>query len=237
MTSLFLRTLLIYLVLTITMRLMGKRQIAQLEITDLVTTILISEIASLPVTDSSIPLSHAVVPILSLLTFEVLTSYLLARHPKIKGLLSARPAILIQDGILSQQAMRKARISADELISELRQQGVSDPAQVRYAILEQNGRISVILYQRHQPITPDMQSLQVEEEGLFHILIDKGVTNTHSMKELKISRKKLGDILKKERKRKEDVYLMLVNDEGAYRILPTESEPKKKQPKERKQPS
>ena len=121
MTSLFLRTLLIYLVLTITMRLMGKRQIAQLEITDLVTTILISEIASLPVTDSLIPLSHAVVPILSLLTFEVLTSYLLARHPKIKGLLSARPAILIQDGILSQQAMRKARISADELISELMQ--------------------------------------------------------------------------------------------------------------------
>ena len=220
---LFLRTLIIYLFLTLTMRLMGKRQIAELEITDLVTTILISEIASLPITDSAVPLSHAVIPILSLLSFEVLTSYLLARSPKIKGLLSARPAILIQDGVISQKAMRKSRISADELISELRQKGVSDPSQVRYAILEQNGKISVILFQRHQPLTADMQNMKVEEEGLFHIMIDKGVVNTHSMKELHLSKKDLTHILKKEKRKETDVYLMLMNDQRDYQIFPTEA--------------
>ena len=221
MTSLFLRTLLIYFVLTVTMRLMGKRQIAQLEITDLVTTILISEIASLPLTDKSIPLLHAIIPILSLLSFEVLTSYLLARNPKIKGLLSARPAVLIQDGVISQKAMGRARISADELISELRQNGVSDPAQVRYAILEQNGKISVILYQRYQPVTPDIQKAEIEEEGLFHIIIDKGVVNSHSLAELKLSEKELSLLLKKEKKKKEEIYLMLMNDKKEHRILPT----------------
>ena len=221
MTTLFLRTLIIYLVLAISMRLMGKRQLAQLEITDLVTTLLISEIASLPITDRSIPLSHAVIPIFSLLGLEVLSSFLLARHPRIKGLLSARPAVLIQDGILCQKAMRQARISADELISELRQQGVSDPAQVRYAILEQNGRISVILHQKDQPPTVEQLGLSAEDPGLYHILIDKGVVNAHTQGQLHLSKEELSAILKKEGKKREEIYLMVINDRRDYRILPT----------------
>lgn len=221
MTTLLLRTLLIYALLSISMRLMGKRQLAQLEITDLVTTLLISEIASLPITDTSIPLSHAAVPILSLLTLEILSSCLLARYPRIKGLLSARPAMLIRDGVLVQRAMRQARISADELISELRQQGISDPTQVRYAILEQNGRISVILHQKDQPPTAEQMGLSSEDPGLYHIIIDKGVINDHALRALALSPQKLLSILKKEGKKPKDVYLMLINDRQDYKILPT----------------
>lgn len=221
---LFFRTLLIYLILIVSMRLMGKRQIAELEITDLVTTLLISEIASLPITDTDIPISHAIIPILALLGFEVLSSFLLAQYPKVKGMLSARPAVLIQDGVISEKAMRQARISADELISELRQQGIADPEEVRYAILEQNGKISVIRRQKFQPPTAEQWNMSVEDSGLYHIIIDKGIINHHSLQELELQVSDIRTILQKQGQKEKDIYLMMMNDSGDFRILPTKKE-------------
>ena len=125
MLTVLFRTVIIYILLTIAMRLMGKRQIGELEISDLVTTFLISEIASLPITDTELPLSHAIIPIVTLLALEVFISMLLAKFPKIKNLLSARPTTLIKDGVICQKAMSSARLSFDELFSELRQQGLA----------------------------------------------------------------------------------------------------------------
>ena len=168
MTTLFVRTLLIYILLLLAMRLMGKRQIGSLEISDLATTILISELAALPITDPTIPLNHAVIPISLLVAFEILSSLLLARFPKIKNLLTPRPTTLIQDGKLNQKAMRQARLSADELISELRQKDFTDLSEIRYAILEQNGKITIIPYAKHRPPTANQLSIALPETGLFH---------------------------------------------------------------------
>ena len=173
MVTVLVRTLIIYLTLIIVMRLMGKRQIGELEVSDLVTTFLISEIASLPITDSELPLSHAVIPIITLLTLEVAISMLLSRFPKIKSLLSARPSTLIKDGVLSQKALRDSRLSFDELFSELRQQGVDDISQIKYAILEQNGNITVIQKARYLQPTAEQLHLKPKETGLFHIIIER----------------------------------------------------------------
>ena len=219
MTRLLLRTGLIYIFLVFAMRLMGKRQVGQLEISDLVTTFLISEIASLPITDRSIPLSHALVPIVTLVTFEVITSAISASFPKLKNIFTVRPSILIRDGKICISEMKKARISADELISELRQKEITDPTEVRYAILEQNGKITVIPKAASRPPTAKDLSINVNDSGLSRILIDKGTINQHSLSELNISRQ---DLLAKLRARglaPKDVYLMLMNDSGNITIV------------------
>ncbi len=170
MTTIFLRTLFIYITLIIVMRLMGKRQIGELEVTDLVTTLLVSEIASLPLTNVDLPISHAVVPILILLTLEVFSSVLLIRFPRLKGLVSAQPTVIIQDGVLIQGALKNLRISLEELMSEIRQQGLTDLSQVQYAILEKNGKLTVLPKAAFTP--PDASTLGVKpkEVTLMHIV-------------------------------------------------------------------
>ena len=219
MTALLFRTVLIYILLIFAMRMMGKRQIGELEISDLVTTLLISEIASLPITDTTIPLTHALIPITLLVCFEVLSSALLANYPKIKNLITARPATLIRDGTLCKKAMKDARISADELISELRQNGISDPKEVRYAILEQNGKITVIPHAQFAPPSAKQLNLQTEDSGLFHIIIDKGVINKHNLKDLQLSKQGLTEHLKESGLSPKDIYLMMINDSGEERII------------------
>ena len=105
MATILLRTIVIYVLLMVAMRLMGKRQIGELEVADLVTTLLISEIASLPLTDNSLPLSHAVVPIALLISFEICTSAVTVRFPRFKKLITARPSTLISNGKIHKHAM------------------------------------------------------------------------------------------------------------------------------------
>ena len=219
MTTIFIRTLIIYFILILSMRLMGKRQIGELEISDLVTTFLISEIASLPITDNNIPLSHAVIPIITLITFEISFSALLSACPRVKGLISARPTTLIRDGKLCGKAMRQARLSADELISELRQKDIIDPSEVRYAILEQNGKITVIPKAKHRPPSAEQLKIHVKDTGLYHIVIDKGVINKHTLIDLKMTREQLLKLLSSKGISHKEIYLMMMNDSGNVEII------------------
>ena len=222
MVTIFLRTIIIYVVLIFAMRLMGKRQIGELDLTDLITTLLISEIASLPITDSSIPLSHAIIPIITLVTFEVVTSFLLVYFPRLKNLLSTRPAILVRKGEPDRHAMLRARISADELMSELRQKDVVDISEVEYAILEQNGKITVI--QKAPFKTPSSAALGIKttEGGIFHIVVCEGVVNKHGLEILNMSKKELLGKLSLSGVRLEDIYVMLINDAKETKIIKKE---------------
>lgn len=219
MTTILFRTVLIYLILVISMRLMGKRQIGELEISDLVTTFLLSEIASLPITDNNIPLSHAIIPIVTLVTFEISSSALLAACPNIKNFISARPTTLIRDGKICGRAMRQARISIDELISELRQQDVVDLSEVRYAILEQNGKITVIPKAEFRPPTAKQLKIKVEDSGIYHIVIDKGIINKHNLQELNLTESDLLKKLSPKHLTPKDVYLMMISDANDVTII------------------
>ena len=228
MLTVLIRTFIIYISLILVMRLMGKRQLGELEISDLVTTFLISEIASLPITDTSIPLSHAIIPIIVLLGLEVGISAALSHFPKLKFIFSARPSTLIKDGNICKKSLADSRISFDELFSQLRQQGFDDIAEIKYAILEQNGKITVIQRERFKPISADTLNLNVKESGIFHIVIERGKINLHGIQATSYTESELLRLLSSFNYKPSDIYLMMINDAHDIRIIPNDEEETKK---------
>lgn len=174
MATILFRTLIIYLMLILTMRLMGKRQIGELEVTDLVTTLLISEIAALPITNQEIPVIFAIIPMITLLVLEVLSSWILIRFPKMRALVSASPTIIIQRGRLDQHALRELRISLEELMSEIRQTGLTALDQVECAILEKNGKLTVLPKAQYAPPTAEELGMKAPQDELMHIVFYNG---------------------------------------------------------------
>lgn len=219
MLTILFRTIIIYLSLLIIMRLMGKRQIGELDISDLITTFLLSEIASLPITDTSIPVAFAIIPMIVLLTFEVSSSWFLSRFPFLKNFFSARPATLISNGKINQKEMLKARLSLDELIGELRQSGISDISEVKYAILEQNGKITVIQNASSKPLSADQMKIEVCDNGIDHIIISDGFVNKYSLELIGMSENELYGILSSKKLTKNEVYLMLIDDSKNVKIF------------------
>lgn len=215
MITILFRTLIVYTVLILTMRLMGKRQIGELEITDLVATLLISEIASLPVTNQDIPVLYAVIPMITLLVLEVFSSVILLRLPWLKNLVSARPTVIIQNGHLRQSALLDLRMSLDELMSEVRQQGLTDLSQIEHAILEKNGNLTVLPKARFAQPTAEQLGLAVKEDGLMHIVYCNG---TYSKAGLSLIGKSSDWLTRELRRRKlntDELFCVTANEKGA----------------------
>ncbi len=143
MAAIFVRTLIIYILVGIFLRLMGKRQIGELEISELISTILISEIAALPIADPNIPLLNGIVPPLFILIIEVLLSTFKNKSEKLKKVVDGEPVYLIYKGKLFEKALSENRLSLNELLSSARSAGIGDFSEIYHAILEQNGQISV----------------------------------------------------------------------------------------------
>ena len=222
MATIFARTIIIYLILMCAMRLMGKRQIGELELSDLVTTLLISELASLPITDNLIPLSHALIPIVTLVAFEVISSFLVVHFPALKNIVSARPSVLINKGKTDRRAMLTARISVDELISEMRQKGITDISEVEYAILEQNGKLTVIQKAPYKPPTAADLNINPTESGISHIVVCEGRINKNSLKILSLTEKEVKTELERSGVTLKDVYVMLMDDTKKVQIIKKE---------------
>ncbi|MBE6590333.1 MAG: DUF421 domain-containing protein [Ruminococcaceae bacterium] len=226
MLTLILRTLLIYVFLILTMRLMGKRQIGELEVTDLVTTLLLSEIASLPIANQDIPVSFALIPMVILLTLEVFSSYILLRVPRLKSFLSAPPTVLIHNGTLIQRALYETRITIDELMSEIRQQGLTDLAQVECAILEKNGKLTVLPRAAYAPPTSEQLGLDVSDEGLMHIVYSNGVYSDTGLSLIGRDRAWLDREFKKKKLSPDKLFCVTANTNGKLYWIEKEKEKK-----------
>ncbi len=212
MLTILLRTVVIYAVLILIMRLMGKRQLGELEITDLVTTLLISEIASLPLTETGIPLHHALLPIITLAGLEVGLSALLLKGQLFKRLLISRPTILMSHGVPDRGAMKKARLSCEELLSQLRLQGISDPAEVDFAVMEPNGQISVIQDSSKKDTPPPA--------GVMRLLISDGRVNRDNLRLAGKDEAWLEGYLKKQGLKAREVFMLLCDGNGTLRLYP-----------------
>ncbi len=171
----FVRTVILYLLIIAGLRLMGKRQIGELEPSDLVLALLIADLAAVPMQDFGIPLLTGVVPILTLLCITSIFSVLSTKSPFFRTVLCGRPSIIIENGELNQREMRKNRLTIDELTEELRLQGCPDPSAVKYAILETNGQLSVLPYAAQAPATPAQLGLTPEEPGIPRVIVSDGV--------------------------------------------------------------
>lgn len=205
MAAIFFRTIIIYCLLSVLIKLMGKRQIGELEVSELISTLLISEIASLPIADSDIPLLNAVIPILLIVSVEIILSALKNKSEKLKKFVDGVPTFLIYRGKLRQYELRENRISVNELISELRQQGVGDISDVYYALLEPNGKISILE--------------KGEKENLAHSIIIDTEADLVALKSLGYDETWLKKTLDKNRVKKKDVFLMTLDDTGAVNII------------------
>ena len=147
----FLRTIILYLLLIASIRLMGKRQLGEMEPTEFVVTMLVANLAAVPMQESGIPLLAGAVPILVVLAMELLLSVLSYHSIRFRRLVCGKPVILIENGKLIQRNLQKTRVTPDELTEYLRLQGVVDLAQVKYAILETSGNVSALLYPKYEP--------------------------------------------------------------------------------------
>ncbi|MBO5041370.1 MAG: DUF421 domain-containing protein [Clostridia bacterium] len=214
MFSVLLRTFLVYGILMLAMRFMGKRQLGQLELSELITAFLLSEIASMPLTNPEIPLMHSLLPVVILVSLEMLLSMLLLKIPALKSLLGARPTVLIRHGKWDRKAMKSIPISAEELISQLRLKDVPDPREVEYAILEPNGQISVILSASARPASAQDASIPVKERGIVHLLISDGQIQKKNLQMSGKDEAWLSSYLKRRGLSPADVFLLWIDDQG-----------------------
>lgn len=216
MVTAFARTILLYFILMIGLRLLGKRQIGELEPTELVLTLLISDLAAVPMQDFGIPLASGVVPIVTLLSLSLLLSHLCLHNIRIRRLICGEPTILIHGGVLQQKAMTKNRYTLDELFEQLRSQGVSDLASVKYAVLETNGQLSVLLYADEQSATPKQLGRTVRDDvTLPCVLINDGRILGENLRRRGLSREWLGQILAGRGYRSaREVFLLSIDERG-----------------------
>ncbi|MBE6925118.1 MAG: DUF421 domain-containing protein [Ruminococcaceae bacterium] len=174
MASSFFRGGFLYLVLILTVRLMGKRQVGQMEPSEFVVTMLMADLVSIPMDDPSVPLSRGLLPMAAVLGTELLLSVLSMDFIKLRRLLCGKPVILIENGRLIQRNLRRTRITADELRGHLRIKEVMDINTVQYAILETNGELSVFLWPRFQSATVEQSGLKPDAQSLPVTLVEDG---------------------------------------------------------------
>ena len=163
---------------------MGKRQGGELEPSELVLSLIIADLASVPMQDYGIPLLTGVVPILTLLSLTMILSVLTMKSVRFRALLCGRPSIVIQNGSLDQREMARNRLTLDELLEELRGKGYTDLSAVKYAILETNGQLSVLPYANQKPPAARDLKVTVSELGLPRVLVSDGRLMEHNLKAL-----------------------------------------------------
>lgn len=178
----YLRTILLYLLLIIVIRLMGKRQIGQMEPTELVVAMLVADLAAIPMQDNAIPLYSGMVPILTILALELLLSALSMRSVKLRRLLTGKPVILIDNGKVLQQNLRRTRVTLDELTEYLREKDVLDIQTVQYAILETSGRLSVFQYPKYMPANASDAGVKAKAQYLPVSIIEDGYLFTENLR-------------------------------------------------------
>lgn len=170
----YIRSIILYLLLILAIRLMGKRQVGEMEPSEFVVTMLIADLASVPMQDLGIPLLSGVIPILTVLSIELLLSVLSYYFVPIRQLFCGKPVILMENGKILQENLKKTRLTPDELTELLREKDVVDLTTVKYAILETNGQISALLYAKYQPANAKDASIRVEDQALPITIISGG---------------------------------------------------------------
>ncbi|HEX6989750.1 MAG TPA: DUF421 domain-containing protein [Bacillota bacterium] len=187
----FLRTLFFYFFLLLMVRLTGKHSIGRLSPFDFVVTIMLAETATMAIEDQEKPVAAGVIPIVTLVALEIALAYLMLKVPWLRAWISDRPTVVIRDGRIDEQALRRLRFSLDDLMEELRLKGVSDVRQVAYALWERSGGFSVVLRPDQQPLRPSDLGVRGTGRGLPIILIEDGHWSRRGLQLVGIDRGRL----------------------------------------------
>ncbi len=217
------RTIIIYIMLIVAMRVMGRRQLGELQPIELVVTLLISDLASVPMQESGIPLFSGLVPIFVLVAAEILLSTWMLKSPKFASLVSGTPILIIHNGKLDQQALKKLRMSVDDLSESLRKQQVFDLRDIQTAIAETNGTITVYpIAAKRSIVYEDIVPLPIANHGIPLVVLSDGVTCEWAMKACGVDDAWIDRVLQKERCRRDNVMILTVNADKTYYLVPKE---------------
>ena len=210
----YLRTGFLYLVLILSVRLMGKRQIGQMEASEFVVTMLVANLASIPMQDAAIPLYSGLVPILVVLGMELTLSGLILRSVLIRRFFCGKPIILIDNGKILMDNLRRTRVTLDELTGHLRQKDVLDIQTVQFAILETDGSLSVFPHPGERPATAKEAGIKADKQYLPITIMEDGYVSKENLQKSGKTTQWLESILEKNRASRKDVLLLTVDPAG-----------------------
>lgn len=213
------RITILYFFIIICMRFMGKRQLGELQPTELVLTILLSEIAAIPIQDNGVPLINSVVAVLLLVTLEIINSALCLKSTKLRNIIEGNPIIIIRDGVVDQKRLKQLRFSSEDLIEQLRQKDVFDINEVKFAIVETNGQLSVMLKEKNQPITQEALDSTAKEKSFQCMIVNDGRILQKAFNECNMSNQKLEKVLKENKITADEILFMLADSLENYTIV------------------
>ena len=222
----FFRTLIIYVIIIFCLRIMGKRQLGELQPSEFVIAILISNIATLSIEDTDIPLLGAIVPIFTLMSAEVILSYITLKSSRAQTMVTGSPVVIIRNGNIDQKSMRDLRFSIEDLMSQLRINGIFDIQEVGWAIVETNGQLTVYPKFEHRPLTPGEILSPMSSNGDVPpmVLISDGTILYSTLKTCNLSKKWLQNVLHENKLKPKDVFLMTCDPSAKYYIVRKEAE-------------
>lgn len=213
------RTLIMYAAILASVRLMGKRQISQLQTSELVVTLLISELAVMPIQQRQDPLWNGLVPMAALVACELAVSFLMLKSGWFRQLVCGSPIVVIENGRVMQRQMRRLRMSTEDLFEELRRAGVFALEDVAYAIVETNGQMSVLKRAPADALTPKQAGVKAPPEALEVVVVSDGRISENSLKLCGRDPAWLRDQLRCQGAALEDVFIMTVRTDGGQRII------------------
>lgn len=207
----FVRTVILYLVLILVIRLMGKRQVGQLEPSEFVVAMLVADLASIPMQNSNITLASGLVPILTVLALELILSALSLRSIRMRRILCGKPVILMENGHILQENLRKTRITLDELTGHLREKDVLDLKAVQYVILETSGNLSVFPYPKERPASAKEAGVQTKPQYLPITIVSDGKLLLENLKKAEKDPNWVQRVLREQKATLEQTWLLTVD--------------------------
>lgn len=214
------RTIIVYLVVVMAVRFMGKRQIGQLQPTDLVITIILSEIAATPIENNKHPLSYSLIAVIALASLEIIFSHIALKSGKFRRAVEGNAVFIIKEGKLDIKAVKKLRFSIDDIMEGLRQKDIFDISEVEYAVVETNGNLSVMLKSDRKPVSMKALGKTSEETGIPAVVISDGKYIYSNFGLCKTNEKKINKILKKRNMKRDKVMIMTLDKKGNEFIVP-----------------
>lgn len=213
------RTIVLYAFVIFAIRIMGKRQISDMQPSELVATLIISNIASLPMQNTSQPFFSGVIPVVILVALEIITSAFMLKNSKFRRLVCGNPIVVIRDGVILQNQMRRLRLSNEDLFTQLRQQDVFNIEDIQYCIVETNGSISVLKKPEKRQPTAENLNIQIQDKKIQAVVINDGEILDNSLDLCQKDENYIYKILKKEKKKVSDIFIMTLDDIGNYNII------------------
>ena len=215
----FIRTVILYAVVIFAVRVMGKRQIKEMQASEIVVTLMVSNIAAMPMQEVGISIFTGVIPIITLVVTEITMSYIMLKYRPFRKLISGMPVVVIEKGEVNQAAMRSLRLSNEDLFEELRKKDIFDPGTVEYAIIETDGVMSVLLKSGELPLTAAQAGKDDGKDSLNTLIISDGEIQKEAAKLTGWTPEKIKKTLRNQKVVLSDVFIMYGDNDGQFKLI------------------